>query len=153
LDVLHSEVGGRAKLLFGALLALLPILIVAPLFIRGQAEFGVISQSSMAFSHLIGAFSLIVTQFQQISAYAVVLARFSALVDGIERRDTNASKIAIDESGEELEYQRLSLRSPNDDSLRVEHLSARLAVGTRTLVTGDGEAQIALFRATAGWSS
>ena len=34
-----------------------------------------ISQSAMAFSHLLGAFSLVVTQFQQISSYAVVLAR------------------------------------------------------------------------------
>jgi putative ATP-binding cassette transporter len=76
------------------------------------------------------------------------------LTSRIERRDTTASTIAIDESGEELEYQRLSLRSPHDDSLLVESLSARLAVGTRTLVTGEGEAQIALFRATAGlWGS
>ena len=57
---------------YNYLIQVIPILIVAPLFIRGQAEFGVISQSSMAFSHLIGAFSLIVTQFQQISSYAVV---------------------------------------------------------------------------------
>ena len=135
---------------YSYLIQLVPILIVAPLFIRGQAEFGVISQSSMAFSHLIGAFSLVVNQFQQISSYAVVMARLSALGEGVERLETAAPGIEMDESGAELEYQRLSLRSQHEGRLLVASLSARLGVGTRTLVTGDGEASIALFRATAG---
>jgi putative ATP-binding cassette transporter len=135
---------------YNYLIQVIPILIVAPLFIRGQAEFGVISQSAMAFSHLIGAFSLVVTQFQQISSYAVVLARLGALGEGVERLETVGARIEIDESGAELEYQQLSLRSPHDGRLLVASLSARLAVGSRTLVSGDGEASLALFRATAG---
>ena len=35
--------------------------LVAPLFIAGKAEFGVISQSAMAFSHLVAAFSVIIS--------------------------------------------------------------------------------------------
>jgi putative ATP-binding cassette transporter len=135
---------------YNYLIQLVPILIVAPLFIRGQAEFGVIAQSSMAFSHLIGAFSLVVTQFQQISSYAVVIARLGALGEGVERVETVAARIELDDSGEELEYQHLSLRSPHDGRVLVANLSARVPVGTRTLVTGDGEASLALFRATAG---
>ena len=139
---------------YNYMIQVVPILIVAPLFIRGQAEFGVISQSAMAFSHLIGAFSLFVTQFQQISSYAVVTARLSALGEGVEQLEKVAARIEIDDSGEELEYQQLSLRSPHHDRLLVASLSARLAVGTRTLVSGDPEAMIALFRATAGlWDS
>jgi putative ATP-binding cassette transporter len=139
---------------YNYMIQVIPILIVAPLFIRGQAEFGVISQSAMAFSHLIGAFSLVVTQFQQISSYAVVTARLSAVGEGVERLEKVAARIELHDSGAELEYQELSLRSPHDGRLLVAGLSARLAVGTRTLVTGDGEASIALFRATAGlWDS
>ena len=128
---------------YNYLIQLIPILIVAPLFIRGQVEFGVISQSAMAFSHLIGAFSLVVSQFQQISSYAVVMARLSALGEGVERLEKLAGRIEIDESGEEVEYRQLSLRSPHDGRVLVASLSARLAVGTRTLVTGDEEASIA----------
>lgn len=139
---------------YNYMVQVVPILIVAPLFIRGQAEFGVISQSAMAFSHLIGAFSLVVTQFQQISSYAVVIARLSALGEGVERLEKAGARIEVDESGAELEYQQLSLRSSHDGRTLVASLSARLGVGTRTLVTGDGEASIALFRATAGlWDS
>jgi putative ATP-binding cassette transporter len=135
---------------YNYLIQVVPILIVAPLFIRGQAEFGVISQSAMAFSHLIGAFSLVVTQFQQISSYAVVLARLSALGEGVERLKAVGAGIEIDDSGAGIEYRQLSLRSPHDGRLLVEGLSARLAAGTRTLVSGDAEASRALFRATAG---
>ena len=42
------------------MIQLIPALMVAPLFIDGNAEFGVIPQSSMAFAHAMGAFSLIV---------------------------------------------------------------------------------------------
>ena len=48
------------------LIQIIPALIVAPSFIAGEVEFGVITQSAMAFSMLLGAFSLIVTQFPSI---------------------------------------------------------------------------------------
>ena len=97
---------------YGYLIGVIPVLIVAPLFIRGQAEFGVISQSSMAFAHLIGAFSLIVNQFQQISGYAVVLARLSALGDRADQATARRSGgIEIDESGSGLAWHGLSLSS------------------------------------------
>src|SRR6185436_13948234 len=66
------------------MIQIIPALIVAPLFIAGQAEFGVITQSAMAFAHLLGAFSLVVTQFQVISSYAAVLARLSTLVEAMQ---------------------------------------------------------------------
>src|SRR5262249_21125248 len=63
----------------------LPALIVAPLFTRGQVEFGVVTQSGLAFAQLLGAFSLVVNQFQSLSSYAAVVARIGALADGIDR--------------------------------------------------------------------
>jgi vitamin B12/bleomycin/antimicrobial peptide transport system ATP-binding/permease protein len=138
---------------YNYLIQVIPVLIVAPLFIRGQAEFGVISQSGMAFSHLIGAFSLIITQFQQISSYAVVLARLSALSESVERvaaRD-GAGGIEIDETGDALAWDRVTLRSPADGTVLVAALSATVEAGRPVLVTGANEAaRLALFRATAG---
>ena len=137
---------------YNYLIQIIPVLIVAPLFIRGQADFGVISQSSMAFSHLLGAFSLIVTQFQQISSYAVVVARLSALGEGVERATARGtSGIAIGAAGASLAWDHLTLRSPHDGRVLMNDLSLSIPPGTRTLVTGPGEAgRLALFRATAG---
>jgi putative ATP-binding cassette transporter len=141
---------------YNYLIQIIPLLIVAPLFIRGEAEFGVISQSSMAFSHLLGAFSLVVTQFQQISSYAVVLARLSALIESVERvAERQASGIQLDDGGAELAWEQLTVRSPQDGSTLVEGLSLTVPPGVRTLVSGPNEAaRNALFRATAGlWSA
>jgi putative ATP-binding cassette transporter len=141
---------------YNYLIQIIPVLIVAPLFIRGQAEFGVISQSSMAFSHLLGAFSLVITQFQQISSYAVVLARLSALVEGVDQVEARGdSGIELDDSGTELAFERLTLRSPHDGSVLLDSLSLSVPSDRRTLVTGANEAgRIALFRATTGlWNA
>jgi putative ATP-binding cassette transporter len=137
---------------YNYLVQIIPALIVAPLFIRGQAEFGVITQSSMAFVHLIGAFSLIVTQFQQISGYAVVLARLSALVEGTEKvTAAAASGIATDDGGAQLAWEGVSLRSPRDGVALLQSLTLAIPYGTRLLVTGPNEAaRLALFRASAG---
>src|SRR3989339_896267 len=67
------------------LIQIIPALIVAPLFISGKVEFGVITQSAIAFTHLLGAFSLIVTQFQSISSYTATSARLATLKEACER--------------------------------------------------------------------
>ena len=68
------------------MIQIIPALIIAPAFIDGKIEFGVITQSAMAFSSLVAAFSLIVTQFQSLSSYAAVLARLSSLVGALGER-------------------------------------------------------------------
>jgi putative ATP-binding cassette transporter len=70
---------------YNYLIQLIPVLIVAPLFIARKVEFGLIGQSSMAFATLLGAFSLIITQFQTISSYAAVVARLGELGEHAER--------------------------------------------------------------------
>ncbi|MDP3849816.1 MAG: SbmA/BacA-like family transporter [Luteolibacter sp.] len=72
---------------YNYLIQLIPVLIVAPMFIQRQVEFGVIGQSAMAFVTLLGAFSLVITQFQAISSYASVVARLGEFVSHAEKRD------------------------------------------------------------------
>jgi vitamin B12/bleomycin/antimicrobial peptide transport system ATP-binding/permease protein len=128
---------------------LLPALIVGPLFIGGKVEFGVITQSAMAFSHLLGAFSLIVTQIQQLSSYAAVLVRLSTLTGAIERASPPAVTPSEDHEGpERLIYDDLTLHSRSGEPL-IAHLTVTVPRGTRLLITGTDEARRALFRATA----
>ena len=130
---------------------LIPALIIGPLFIRGEVEFGVITQSAMAFSHLLGAFSLVVTQYQGLSSYAAVLARLDALVAALEEaRRPETSGIEWAEEPGRLAYEKLTLVSRRGGAVLVSGLEAAVPAGARVLVTGPEEAQFALFRATAG---
>ena len=141
---------------YNYLTQIIPVLIVAPLFIRGDAQFGEISQSSMAFAHVLGAFSLVVTQFGQISSYAVVLARLGRLGESVDRTAAHgASGITFDDGGDGVAWERLTLRAGRDGGVLVDALTAAPSPAQRVLVTGANEAaRLALFRATAGlWNA
>jgi putative ATP-binding cassette transporter len=137
------------------LIQIIPALIVAPAFIDGNLAFGVITQSAMAFSLLVGAFSLIVTQFQSISTFAAVIARLSSLVEAIEQsRTTTGSAIEIVEAQGCLAYERLTLLTAQRGSPVLKDLSISIPFGTRVLFTGSNQAaRERLFRATAGLST
>jgi len=140
---------------YNYLIQIIPALVVAPLFIHGDVEFGVITQSAMAFSALLGAFSLIITQFQSISSFAAVISRLGALAEAAEQaQSASASAIEIRHSPDWIEYANLSLASRGDGSYLVRDLTLTVARGTRLLVLGPDDAKISLFRATAGiWDS
>jgi vitamin B12/bleomycin/antimicrobial peptide transport system ATP-binding/permease protein len=135
------------------MIQIIPALIVAPAFIRGDVEFGVITQSAAAFALLVGAFSLIVTQFQSISTFAAVVARLSSLQEAIEQSRAPTAPLAIEivEDEGRLAFEHLTLLSSTDCTPVLRDLSASVGVGTRVLITGaSGAAGVALFKATAG---
>jgi putative ATP-binding cassette transporter len=134
------------------LIQLIPALIIAPLFIDGKVPFGVITQSAIAFTHLLGAFSLIITQFQSISSFTAVLARLTALIDSSERaRTVEKEASAVPKDDEQIAYKGLTLRAIRSDRVLIRELSLTIPQGKNLLVVGPDEtARMALFRATAG---
>ncbi|MBJ7256128.1 MAG: ABC transporter ATP-binding protein/permease [Akkermansiaceae bacterium] len=134
---------------------IIPALMIAPLFISGNKEFGVITQSTMAFATLVGAFSLIVTQFQSISAFTAVVARLHTLSDAIEKTQRTAlCMIEVEESPDRVVYENVTIHSADWSRLLISELNMEITRGSRWLVVGKDDApKVALFRATAGvWS-
>ncbi|MGO6668402.1 ABC transporter ATP-binding protein/permease [Rhizobium ruizarguesonis] len=136
------------------LIQIIPALIIAPAYIRGNIDFGVITQSGAAFAMLVGAFSLVITQFQSISTFAAVVARLSSLMEAIERSGTPADAgIEVVEGKERLAYEQLTLLHATNSVPIVKDVSISIPLGTRVLITGPAQdAQAALFIATAGIS-
>jgi putative ATP-binding cassette transporter len=136
---------------YNYLIQIIPALIVAPLFIQGKAEFGVITQSAVAFTHLLGAFSLIVTQFQSISTYTAVVARLNALRTAMTQEPpTPYPAVELAESVGSVAFEHLTLYSPRDGRALVKDLSLSVPAGICLLVRSTSEsAEKALFRATA----
>lgn len=130
---------------------IIPALIIAPMFIFGQVEFGVITQSAMAFATLLGAFSLIVTQFQSISAFTAVTARLHILNEAIDKaHQTTPCAIETEEKIDRVAYENVTLHSSDQSRLLIDDLTLEIHRGSRWLVIGtDDAAKVALFRATA----
>src|SRR5205085_2849529 len=119
---------------YNYLIQIIPTLIVAPLFIRGEVEFGVITQSAMAFAQLLGAFSLIVNQFQSISSFAAVIARLSALAEAVEQRPPSAGRVpAVVEADGRVAYEGLTLVSPGDGRELIKDLTVAISRSERVL--------------------
>lgn len=139
---------------YNYLIQLIPALVTAPMFIHGEVEFGVITQSAMAFTQLLGAFSLIVNQFQSISAFTAVVARLSSLMEAMDQsKSTPSGAIVVRDraEAEEIAFQGLTLRDPRNIDDWVRELSITVRTGQRLLVLGPShDAKVALLRATAG---
>jgi putative ATP-binding cassette transporter len=136
--------------LYSYMIQLIPIVITAPLYFRKQVEFGVITQSAMAFSQLVGAISILITQFQSISSFAAVLGRLEGLSEGIEKLQREPlSALDVREDDERFAYENVQLTTTEGEPL-VKDLTLDVKHGTRRVaVIGNALARYALFRASA----
>jgi putative ATP-binding cassette transporter len=136
------------------LIQLIPLLIVAPLYLRGQVEFGVVTQSAMAFAQVLNAFSLIVTQFETLSTFAAVTDRLNMIAGAIEQSQAPAAERAIEiveEGDDRVAFDGLTLWTAKEHHPLVRALSLSLTREDRLLVIGpNAAAKDALFVATAG---
>jgi putative ATP-binding cassette transporter len=136
---------------YNYLTQLIPVLIVAPLYIRGEVEFGVVTQAAMAFAQVFNGFSLIVEQFQDLSQFAAVIGRLGTLWEAIEEKPPLVKPaLQVAEENEHLAYQHVTLKTPEGRPL-IRDLNLEVPRGKRLLVAGpNGAGKSALFCATAG---
>ena len=90
------------------MIEIIPALIMAPAYVASKIEFGVITQSAGAFATVVAAFSLVVTQFQSLSALAAVMARFSSMAEAVDQAQARPSAIQVVEFEAPLTYENLT---------------------------------------------
>ncbi|BAT93094.1 hypothetical protein LR48_Vigan05g040100 [Vigna angularis] len=152
----------------------LPAAVVAPMYFSGKIEFGVINQSVSAFNHILGDFSLIVYQFQAISAFSAVINRLGEFDDVLDRSSSKSltntlediqitykdfrSSSALESNGSTppekigtlLEVEDLILKTPSESTL-IRDLSLTIKEKDNLLVMGpSGSGKTSLLRAMAG---
>ncbi|KAF5803426.1 putative ABC-type fatty-acyl-CoA transporter [Helianthus annuus] len=154
------------------LIQILPAAVVAPMYFAGKIEFGVITQSVSAFNHILGDFSLIVYEFQAISAFSAVIERLGEFDDVLDYTSSNDPLEPFDEiqltyinvkdspfllsktpSGAHklLEIESLSVQTPTNKALLIRDLSLTVCNNEHLLVTGpSGTGKTSLLRAIAG---
>ncbi|KAK9699543.1 hypothetical protein RND81_08G180300 [Saponaria officinalis] len=162
------------------LIQILPAAVVAPMYFSGKIEFGVINQSVSAFNHILGDVSLIVYQFQAISAFSAVIDRLgefddlldgtssenAALVDSVtvvqDEVESSINLTCLDsngsvtpESSKKLVYlENLTLVTPEKSTI-ISDLTMSINEKDHLLIVGpSGSGKTSLLRAMAGlWTS
>lgn len=162
------------------LIQILPAAVVAPMFFAGKIEFGVINQSVSAFNHILSDFSLIVFQFQSISAFSAVIDRLGEFddllgenessllpgrdsIDGINISFKSVSPSVLSSNGSQmqsepgivLEICDLTLLTPRGGNILITDFNMELKDKDHLLVMGpSGCGKTSLLRALAGlWTS
>lgn len=163
------------------LIQILPAAVVAPMYFSGKIEFGVINQSVSAFNHILGDVSLIVYQFQAISAFSAVIDRlgeFDDLLDNNSSEDlsdstnnvsviyhnvrSSTNQTMLDSNGSLTEVrskklvdlENLTLVTPEKATILMD-LTLSINEKDHLLITGpSGSGKTSLLRAMAGlWTS
>ncbi len=137
---------------FNYLAPILPIILVAPSFLRHEIEFGQVTQSAMAFTQFLGGLAVFIAQFQNISNFAAVITRLGTLKSSIHMAQLPIhGQIQLRQDDTRVAYEKLTLTTSEENRVLIEELSLEIPRGRRLLVQGsDGAGKIALFRATAG---
>ena len=142
----------------------LPIAVVAPMFMRGEIEFGVVTQAAGAFAAVLAAVSLIITKFEGLSTYIAGVQRLGTLWENLDEFDADEERAAaestqqLDEDSRVVKLEKLTVRTPGPadvSKLLVEELSFELRRKQSLLIMGaSGTGKSSVLRTIAGlWPS
>ena len=135
---------------------ILPYLVVAPIYLAGNIDFGAISQASVAFSQIFGALAIVITQFELLTAFAAGINRIAAfdetLTELTQGQQSTPDANTIDtELDSRLALEQVTLQTPNRQQTLVENLSVEIAPGQSLAIVGEsGAGKSSLLRAIAG---
>jgi putative ATP-binding cassette transporter len=142
---------------YNYLALLIPIVIVAPKFMDGEVEFGVVTQSLEAFAQVLGAFSLISSNFEGLSSYLAGIQRLGILWDDLddfdaeEERSARESRQQLDETSNKVRIDKLNVVTPDGGKTLVEDLSFELHGKQSLIIMGSsGAGKSSVLRTIAG---
>ena len=142
---------------YGYFVIIVPALVVAPRYFAGELDFGGITQASFAFGQVLSALSIIVDEFDSLSAFAAGVDRldsFRATMAAPDQPIDHPNALIERQLGTAIALKDLTLQIPGTDKRLVDGLSVAVPQGQALLVMGpSGCGKSSLLRAIAGlWS-
>ncbi|MGL5832740.1 MAG: ABC transporter ATP-binding protein/permease [Waterburya sp.] len=135
---------------------ILPYVVVAPIYLAGKIDFGAITQANMAFFQIFGALSIIIVQFEVLTAFAAGINRLAAFDETLTALDEEAISgseattigATIDSR---LALENVTLLTPDHQQTLVENLSVAVEPQQSLAIVGSsGVGKSSVLRAIAG---
>ncbi|NJR45646.1 MAG: ABC transporter ATP-binding protein/permease [Hyellaceae cyanobacterium CSU_1_1] len=135
---------------------ILPYVVVAPIYLAGKIDFGAISQATIAFFQIFGALSIIIGQFELLTAFAAGINRIAVFDETLTALDEEtALESAAPTIGatidSRLALEEVTLLTPDRQQTLVEDLSVAVEPQQSLAIVGEsGVGKSSLLRAIAG---
>ncbi len=134
---------------------ILPVLVLAPEFFKNDMEIGVVTQAAGSFAQVLAASSVLISQFERVSAYVAGVTRLNLIWKEVFNfEDDDQPPIEVEE-GSKLVISKLTIRPPDSNRELIKELSLKLKPGSSILIMGaSGSGKSSVLRTIAGlWQS
>lgn len=145
---------------YNLMVPLIPVAIIAPLYLSDKVPFGAITQATMAFTIVFNGATIMISQFGGISSYAAIINRLGSFMEALESFGADKSpeggknRIEVVE-GPYVAFEKCTIMTPDLKRALITDLDLTVAPGRSLYINGpDGAGKTALLRNLRGlWNS